>query len=293
MNTNNYVRTDLAAESPVIENKQLSDGITVNENKLDIANISTVEITNKSGENAIGKPIGTYVTISFDKIWKLDDTTQKKLSDIICENIKKLANIKQEKLNILICGLGNRHITSDAVGPLVIKDITATSHIEKADAELFKLLHSHSVSAISPGVIGQTGIETLELIKGAANSVKPDVLIVIDALCSKSVDRLASTVQICNTGISPGSGIGNKRHAINKETVGIPVIAIGVPTMVSSSTLVYEALEKAEITDISDKLTEILENGKSFFVTLNENDVVISSLASLIANALNSALTLE
>ena len=293
MNTNNYVRTDLAAESPIIENEQLSDGITATENKLDMASISTVEITNKNGEKAIGKPIGTYITISFDKIWRLDDITQKRLSYIISENIKKLANIKNEKLNILICGLGNRYITSDAVGPLVIKDITATSHLEKADNELFKLLNSHSISAISPGVIGQTGIETLELIRGAVNSVNSDVLIVIDALCSKSVDRLGSTVQICNTGISPGSGIGNKRHAINKDTVGIPVIAIGVPTMVSSSTLVYDALEKASITDISDKLTDILENGKSFFVTLNENDVVISSLASLIASALNSALTLE
>ena len=293
MNTNNYVRTDLAAESPIIENEQLSDGITATENKLDMASISTVEITNKNGEKAIGKPIGTYITISFDKIWRLDDITQKRLSYIISENIKKLANIKNEKLNILICGLGNRYITSDAVGPLVIKDITATSHLEKADNELFKLLNSHSISAISPGVIGQTGLETLELIRGAVNSVNSDVLIVIDALRSKSVDRLGSTVQICNTGISPGSGIGNKRHAINKDTVGIPVIAIGVPTMVSSSTLVYDALEKASITDISDKLTDILENGKSFFVTLNENDVVISSLASLIASALNSALTLE
>ena len=293
MNIQNYVRTDLAAESPVIENNLFTDGITVSENELDIASISTVEIINTNGEKAIGKPIGTYVTISFDKIWKLDDITQKRLSYIVCENVKKLANIKNEKLNILICGLGNRHITSDAVGPLVIKDITATSHLEKADVELFKLLNSHSVSAISPGVVGQTGIETINLIKGAVSSVKPNILIVVDALCSKSVDRLASTIQICDTGISPGSGIGNKRHAINKETVGIPVIAIGVPTMVSSSTLVYEALQKAEITNISDKLTEILENGKSFFVTLNENDVVISSLASLIASALNSALTLE
>ena len=193
---------------------------------------------------------------------------------------------------ILIVGLGNRNITSDAIGPLVIEDITATSHIEKEDKSLFELLKTHSISAISPGVIGQTGIETLELINGAVNSVKPDVLIVIDALCSKSVDRLASTVQICNTGISPGSGIGNKRHAINKETVGIPVIAIGVPTMVSSSTLIYETLEKAEITDISQKLINILESGRSFFVTLNENDIVISSLSTLIAKALNHAFSL-
>jgi len=293
MNTNNYVRTDLAAESPVIESGNLPDGITTKNENLDIAYISTVDVINDNGAEQIGKPIGTYVTVSFEKIWKLDDNTLNKLADSISCVIKNVASLTNEKKKFLIAGLGNRHITSDSVGPLTVKEITVTSHLEKEEKQIFDILKMQSISAITPGVIGETGIETLELIKGAVNSAKPDLLIVIDALCSKSVDRLASTVQICNTGISPGSGIGNKRHAINKDTVGVPVIAIGVPTMVSSSTLVYDALEKAEITNISDRLAEILENGKSFFVTLNENDVVISSLASLIANSINTALSLE
>ena len=117
-----------------------------------------------------------------------------------------------------------------------------------------------NISAISPGVIGQTGIETFEIIKNAVSTVKPDLLIVIDALASKSVDRLASTIQICDTGISPGSGIGNNNKQINKNTMGIPVIAIGVPTMVSSSTLVCDALEKAGIDNINDHLEKVLEN---------------------------------
>ena len=139
--------------------------------------------------------------------------------------------------------------------------------------------------------MGQTGIETYELIKGAVSAVSPDLLIVIDALAAKDVSRLASTIQICDTGISPGSGIGNTRHALNAQTLGIPVIAIGVPTMVSSSTLVYNALEKAGIESISQELTRILDEGISFFVTLNETDAVIKSLSDILSESINQALS--
>ena len=292
----NYIRTDLATECPPVEKNEQTDGITVYKKELLPASITTVQITNENGEKAANKPMGTYVTVSFDKIWFADDRLFNETAEIIAEEIRKLSDSMSGDNtfeNIMIVGLGNRYITSDAIGPQSIKGITVTRHIKSRDEELFKALKSKNVSAITPGVIGQTGIETAELIKSASENVRPDLIVVIDALASKSIDRLASTVQISDTGLSPGSGIGNKNKAINKDTLGIPVIAIGVPTMVDSSTLVYDALEKAGIDDLCDELVQILENGKRFFVTLNESDIVISSLARLISTAVNLAFSTE
>ena len=292
----NYVRTDLASECPPVEKNQKTEGINIRKKELLPASITTIEITNENGEKAAGKPIGTDVTISFDKIWFADDSLFNDTAKIIAEEIHSLSHTLSGNTafeNVMIVGLGNQYITSDAIGPQAIKGITVTRHIKSRDEELFKALNSKNVSAITPGVIGQTGIETAELIKSAAERVKPDLIVVIDALASKSIDRLASTVQISDTGLSPGSGIGNKNQAINKDTLGIPVIAIGVPTMVDSSTLVYDALEKAGIEQLCDELVQILENGKRFFVTLNESDIVISSLSRLISTAVNLAFSKE
>jgi spore protease len=145
------------------------------------------------------------------------------------------------------------------------------------------------LAAIAPGVVGQTGIETAELIRSAVEAISPSVLICIDALAARSVDRLAVTVQLSNTGIAPGSGIGNHRQAINRDFLGIPVIAIGVPTVVDSSTMVYGMLEKAGVTEISEALETELENGRSFFVTLKETDTATAEMARLIARAIQLA----
>ncbi len=286
-----YIRTDLAAESPVVENKQDLNGVEVNEYTLEFCKALIIKITSNEGKELLGRDIGTYVTISFDNILNMSNDTIDKISDYLSKTIKNLTPTPPTK--ILVAGLGNRYITPDAIGPLSVKGVTVTRHIESLNKQLFDSLKMQSLSAISPGVIGQTGIETFEIIKSAVCNVKPDLLIVIDALASKSVDRLASTIQICDTGISPGSGIGNNNKQINKNAMGIPVIAIGVPTMVSSSTLVCDALEKAGIDDINDDLEKVLENGKSFFVTLNESDVVVNSLADIISNAINLAFTIE
>lgn len=146
-----------------------------------------------------------------------------------------------------------------------------------------------SISAITPGVSGQTGIDSYELVSGAVKTVRPDLVIAIDALASRSVERLATTIQITDSGITPGSGIGNHTKALNKTSLGIPVIAIGVPTMVSSSTLVYDTLEQSGVSDISKELQQVLENGKSFYVTTNDCDEVVNKLSKLISSALNKA----
>lgn len=292
MKKNSYVRTDLAAELPVSEGIARQNGITVSTEIIDQTEICTVTVSEGKGEAVLGKPAGRYVTLSFEKLWLLTASRRDKIAKIISSLITDTALrlTKGKKLNnILVAGLGNRFITADAVGPLTVKKITVTGHLQKNTPEIFKALECHSVSAIAPGVLAQTGIESFSLIKGAAEASTPDLVIAVDALAAQSPDRLATTLQLCDTGIAPGSGIGNRRHALNQSTLGIPVIAIGVPTMISSSTLVYTALEKAGIKEINHGLASILENGKSFFVTLNESDRVVDLYSDLIADGINKA----
>ena len=296
MSNNNYVRTDLAAECPALEQQGETEGISLSKEEHNGITVTTVKVLSEAGERVIGKPVGTYVTLSFGNILDLPDTVYPRLVALFADKLTQtalslLGGVSPQ--SVLVAGLGNRDITPDAVGPLTVKGITVTRHIKKCDSRLFSALKKKSISAISPGVIGQTGIETLDTVKGAVQNVNPDLVVVIDALASKSVDRMGSTLQICDSGISPGSGIGNRRQAISKESLGIPVIAVGVPTTVSSSTLVFDALEKAGISTVSDELTAVLDNGKSFFVTLNESDALINSLAKLIADGINQAFSLR
>lgn len=296
MNRSQYIRTDLAAECPVIEKSSTLPGISTNKYKMNISEITAIEITNEEGSAQLNKPIGTYITLSFEKTQNLSESDCSTLSKEISQQIKNLSQVflaEKKMPKIFVAGLGNRYITPDAVGPLSVKGVNATRHIEMRDKELFKMLCTKNISAISPGVVGQTGIETYDIIKGCVDTVKPDLVIAVDALASRSVDRLATTVQLCDSGIAPGSGLGNHRKAINKDTIGIPVISIGVPTMVSSSTLVYDALEKAGIDDISDELEIILNNGKSFYVTPNDCDLIVNTLSKIIADAINTAFETE
>lgn len=296
MSNNQYIRTDLAAECPALEEKKTLPGISFHTEKGKSTETATIKVLDKNGEKQLGKPIGTYVTVSFGKVWTLPDEELNNIIETVSEKIKELTSLlvpDKEKLTILVAGLGNRYITSDAIGPLTVKEITVTRHVKNKDKKLFDMLNQQTISAISPGVLGQTGIETVELIKGAVDTVRPDLVVVVDALAARNVNRLATTVQICDTGISPGSGIGNTRQAINQETLGVPVIALGVPTMVSSATLVYNALEKAEVDHISQELMEVLDNSISFFVTLNETDAVVNTISHLLSESINRAFCLS
>mgnify|MGYP000539844668 CR=1 FL=1 len=256
--------------------------------------VSTLVISSDEGEKIIGKPIGTYITVDTGKVWLKSDSEFESMIAVISEKIKMLIEDQagcMDELSVMVIGLGNRYITSDAIGPLSLKDITVTRHIKDYDKDLYDAINSLSVSALAPGVVGQTGIETSEIISGAVEKAAPGLVIAIDALASRSVERLAATVQLSNTGIAPGSGIGNCRKAINKDTLGVPVISIGVPTVVDSSTLIMDLLSKADIRGLPDDLEKKLENGKSFFVTLKDSDIAISEMARLIASSVNAALS--
>ena len=289
-----YTRTDLASECTAKLDRDKSQLQSKDYSLESIAEkgfeLSLLKILNTNGEQVIGKPCGTYVTISIGRIWHATEERFSAGSEMICKYIKQLyreASGKDEAHNILVAGLGNRYITSDAIGHETLKNVIITRHLEGLNTTLYNMLGGKSVSGIAPGVIGQTGIETLELIKGAAKNVKPDLMIVIDALVARELSNLATTVQITDTGIAPGSGIGNTRQAINRHSVGCPVIAIGVPTVVESSTMVYDALEKAGIDNISPSLKTVLENGRGFFVTPKESDTVTVEVSRLIADAIN------
>jgi len=224
-------RTDLALERREIfrknNNLEEIDGVEIENKEIDPnLKVTKVDITNQNGEQAIGKPIGTYITIDIQKLRLAEEAEIQKSAEILSEELKEIINKHIEsKDDILVVGLGNIYVTPDSLGPKVINDIDVTRHIIKYLPQYIDE-NSRPVSAISPGVLGTTGIETLEILEGVVKEIKPKLLIVIDALASRSIERISSTIQLSDTGIVPGAGVGNTRKEISKNTLGIPVIAI-------------------------------------------------------------------
>ena len=294
MNRNaSYIYTDLACEDYERTGAANAAGVSYNEYDADGMKITDLRITNAQGEKSIGKPVGSYIPIDTGRLWETDEENASHASNLISDNLNDLMHSACKKIDsVLVCGLGNRAITPDAIGPLTIDEVTVTRHIKEEDPTLYSHLGAYDISAVNAGVVGQTGVETAEIIRGVVQTVKPSLIIVVDALAARSASRLATTVQMTDTGIRPGSGIGQKRREISKKTMGVPVIAIGVPTVASSATLVYDALESAGVT-ADRKLTEVLENGRNFFVSLNESDIVVNKMAHVISEAINRTLLAE
>ena len=219
-------RTDLALERREIfrknNNLEEIDGIEIENKEIDPnLKVTKVDITNQNGEQAIGKPIGTYITIDIQKLRLAEEAEIQKSAEILSEELKEIINKHIEsKDDILVVGLGNIYVTPDSLGPKVINDIDVTRHIIKYLPQYIDE-NSRPVSAISPGVLGTTGIETLEILEGVVKEIKPKLLIVIDALASRSIERISSTIQLSDTGIVPGAGVGNTRKEISKNTLGI------------------------------------------------------------------------
>ena len=295
----NKIRTDLALEmrESFPEDNVEIKGVVLTENYDETNNIrvSVVEIKDEKGAKAMEKPIGTYITIEAPKINQSNENYFKPASDEIAKHLKRLAgNLKREE--ILVVGLGNREVTPDALGPQVVDNLFITRHlIREYGTEFKEKNHLGSVSAISPGVMAQTGMETVEIIKGIIEETKPKLLIVIDALASRSVNRVNTTVQLTDTGISPGSGIGNNRKALNEQSLGTKVIAIGVPTVVDAATIVADTLTKYmeqsgfDEHDIDQFISEIREQQiENMFVTPKDIDESIKRISYTISEAVNS-----
>ncbi|MBQ8208520.1 MAG: GPR endopeptidase [Clostridia bacterium] len=281
-----YTRTDLALEKKT-SSKDGTIAELCREERVGEAMISEIALKKEGAEDR-------YVTVSRERLWDADGTDFDELTTLIALEIRKIARRVSGKepntdFGVLIAGLGNSEITADAIGPLTVKNLTVTRHLREFEPSLYTKLGTCEISAFAPGVLGQTGIETAELILGAVQNSKPDIVIAVDALAARSCERLASIVQISDAGISPGSGIGNTRRAITEESLGVPVISIGVPTVVNSSTLVYDALEKAGIEKIDKDLESVLETGRSFFVTPKESDVITKHISALLAESISKA----
>ncbi len=272
------IRTDLALEMKEMA-KEECDGVHSEEISVGDAKVTRITVTNQTGERVVGKPQGTYVTIEvppFSDESASDDTRRSAIT-------VELTRVLPKEGPILIAGLGNADITPDALGPKTVEAILATRHISKELSQSLGLGELRSVSVISPGVLGKTGIETAEIIKGVVGEVNPSAVIVIDALASRRLSRLGCTVQIADTGITPGSGVGNARNEISKASLGVPVIALGVPTVVDASTLANDLLGGEEANDV-------IENGSDMMVTPKEIDTVIAHAADLVALSINCAL---
>ncbi len=268
------IRTDLAIE--LSENLNQGNGIKREYKENGKVNITEIEIISPEGEKALNRKKGKYITLEFPNIFKIPDYTE--IEDSL---ISELKNLISDASVTLVVGLGNTEITPDSIGPYTAEKILATRHISGQFAKEIGLEGLKSVAVISPGVLGKTGIETTELVKGAAETVKPSAVIVIDALAAKSSDRLYRTIQLSNTGISPGSGVKNSRKEISADSIGVPVIAIGVPTVVDANTLAFELTGKEG------------EKDADMFVTPKEVDLLTHRVSEILAAALNRFLQPE
>ena len=297
-------RRDLYKKANKIEDEV--NGIETEEEQInEKLKVTRVKIINEEGEQAIGKVKGSYITIDVKKINLLTDEEIEQVSNTLANELKKLIGEKvQFKEDILVVGLGNEEVTPDALGPNVIKNIEVTRHIINYLPQYIDE-NARPVSAIAPGVLGTTGIETLEIIKGVVEHTKPKLLVVIDALASRSMERISSTIQISNTGIVPGAGVGNTRKEITENTLGIPVIAIGIPTVVETAVVVNDALDifieklqqEAKSNDYLNMLKEednyeqikeaLLPKEFNFIVTPKEIDELIDSMSNIVAQGIN------
>lgn len=268
-------RTDLAIERREIS-PHTDDGLKVEEHTVDNIKITAIEVLNEIGERAIKKPKGNYITIETPTSLDGGALVDKDLAKVVTDELNKII----PNGSALVCGIGNRSITPDALGPDCISHILATRHIGEELAKSIGFDNLRSVTAISPGVLGQTGIETGEIIRAVIDKTKPDFVIAIDALASRKLSRLGKTIQIADTGIIPGGGVSNSRNELSKKTLGVPVISIGVPTVVDANTLVNDIAEN-----------EIEYRGASeMIVTPKEIDLLIERSARLISHSINCAL---
>ena len=292
---NSIERSDLACEIAG-NGKSLCYGAEWKTREVAGFSISELVISTKEASDVLEKPCGRYLTVECGRIDRLSASEGRALSHLLAGEIrgtvKRLTHKAiDSRLSVFVAGLGNADLTPDAIGPQTVRRLTATRHLRQYEGELYRMAGCSALSALAPGVLGQTGIETSELLRGAVNATHPDVIIVIDALTARSCDRLCATVQLSDTGIEPGSGVGNHRRAITYKSMGVPVIALGVPTVVNSATLVWDALHKAGIEGEDPRLREVLEKGKSFFVSPKESDLICESIAQLFARAIGIAFT--
>ena len=272
-------RTDLALERHESVKSDNPEGVKLEIRERENIKITHITVLDERGEKALGKQKGRYITAEIPSLAKSADMLDE-WSAVLCEEISRL--LPESEGTVLVAGLGNKEITPDALGPECISLLLATRHIKSELGEASGLSSLKSVAGIVPGVLGNTGIETAESIKGIVKAINPCAVIVVDALAARKLARLGNTIQMSDTGIIPGSGVGNARKAINKDFLGVPVISMGIPTVVDAQTLVN---------DLTDNETEISrKENKEMIITPREIDLVVERASKIIAVSINKAL---
>lgn len=284
------IRTDLALESVYTHE---NEGITQTQENIGEVTVTRISITTEEASRIVGKPMGNFITLEIDGFSETDPEKLEQNANILAKELKQLLPKNVDK--ILVVGLGNRKITPDALGPCVLDRVMVTNHVmEYLNTQ--GTSDFQAVSAISPGVMGITGMETVEIVKGVAQRYQPTAVIAIDALCAATPGRMFSTVQLTDTGIHPGSGVGNRRDGLNQKTLGVPVIAIGIPTVVDSNAIVHTALTNFFEANSSLEQAENIIQGMmqhvdtKLFVSPKDIDNLIAKSARVVAGGINLAL---
>ncbi len=282
---NSKIRTDLALEvhELLTESGKNIPGLRSESRRHEGFTVSRLQVLDAQGEEALGKPRGSYITLETDALLRREEKAFENGCTLLAQELRRLPEMSNNG-NILVVGLGNRAITPDAIGPLAIESVMVTRHLKRQLPEHFGSFRP--VAAMCSGVLGTTGMESGESVAAIAGMLEPEAVIVIDALASRKPDRLCRTVQLCDTGIVPGSGVGNARQALSRKTLGVPVIAIGVPTVVDAATLAIGLAEKAGI----EVDGEALGSAGSMIVTPRDIDKSAADMAKLIGYGINLAL---
>lgn len=300
------VRTDLALEvrESIDEEEQSLRGVEVEEYTYQKENIhvTKVRIDTKNAAKAMGKPMGIYVTMEAPNMTDEDEGFHKEISACMAKELKGLLPKKEGEQSFLVVGLGNREVTADSLGPKVVDNLFITRHVIKTYGNAaYNRERMNQISSIEPGVMAKTGMETAEIVKGIIGETTPDVIIAVDALASRSTKRLNRTIQITDSGIWPGSGVGNHRNALTRESLGIPVIAVGIPTVVDAATIVGDAFEKLmedesrkgnrfECLKFWNQHHTLYSQLNNMYMTGKDIDAVIKRVSFTVSEGINMAL---
>lgn len=285
----NYsIRTDLALEAQQLWQESAGEtselrGVRAQDETVNGFKVTTVSILDDEGEASLCKPKGDYITIELDKLIRREENAFTDCATLLGNKLSALLGELPENGTVLVAGLGNEDITPDAIGPWTLSNLLVTRHLKEHAASDFAQFHS--VAALRSGVLGTTGIESAKLISLVTEELKPTAVIAVDALASREMDRLCRTVQLSNTGIVPGSGVGNARQALSKETLGVPVIAIGIPTVVDAATMAADLASKAGVEISADSMPS-----PGMIVTPRDIDRSARDAAKLVGYSINLAL---
>ena len=284
------IRTDLASEvreeymkKYAVSHKGEPDGVKFTEKRKNGVSLTEITVQNGKGVEAIGKPEGRYITVGVGKIWQADADKFKNSADMIAETIVSLS---PGKASTLVVGLGNRFVTADAVGPCAASHVIATRHIKEKEKTVYDSAGFGDVAVITPGVLAQTGYEAAEQIRAAVDVLHPERIIVIDALAARKLSTLETTVQLSDAGICPGSGVGNDRGELSERVLGVPVVSIGVPTIVDAATLILDMFGESRDDGM---LQPALEKAAGCYVCPKDTDKAVEELSRLIGYAINKA----